>query len=104
MAHKDCNQNLKYISRCHYYGKLINWEYVASALILILRVYTATELFGGTQIIRVYIPSEMERDLIPCLNVGEFYFVIAAPYKRTFKEIYKHRVDLGLNIFKEIGR
>ena len=102
MTHKDSYQNLKYLNRCTYYGKLIDWDYVEGAMVLKLRTYTATEYFGGSNTIRLYVPTDIERRLAPELIVGDNYFCIAAPYKLTLKQRYKHRVDLLLNIFKEV--
>ncbi len=99
---RDNNSNLKYLTRLQYYGKLTDWEFVGEAMVLKLAVFTATEYFGGSSTIRLYVPTNLQRDLTRSLFVGENYFVIAAPYKVTFKERYRHRVDLLLNIFKEI--
>ena len=99
---RDNNSNLKYLTRLQYYGKLADWEFVGEAMVLKLAVFTATEYFGGSSTIRLYVPTNLQRDLTRSLFVGENYFVIAAPYKVTFKERYRHRVDLLLNIFKEI--
>lgn len=102
MTHNDTTQNLKYLTRCHYYGKLENWEYIAGAMILRVRTYTATEYFGGSNMLRLYVPSDIERRLANNLIVGANYFVIAAPYKLTYAATYRHRVDLLLNIFQEV--
>lgn len=97
------NENLKYISRCQYYGKLLDWEYISGdAMVLKFTVYSATEYFGGSTTIRVYVPTEMEHKLVNELIVGENYFIIASPYRVKLKQTYPHRVDLLLNIFKEI--
>ena len=56
----NSNSNLKYLSRCQYFGKLIDYEYVTEAMVLKLLVYTATEYFGGSSTIRIYVPTEME--------------------------------------------
>ena len=85
-------QNNKYLSRCQYYGKLIDWDYVEECMVLKFAVYTATEFYANTSTIRIYVPSDMEKDIINELFKGDNYFIIAAPY----------RVDLLLNIFKEI--
>ena len=95
-------QNNKYLSRCQYYGKLIDWDYVEECMVLKFAVYTATEFYANTSTIRIYVPSDMEKDIINELFKGDNYFIIAAPYIVTFKQIYKYRVDLLLNIFKEI--
>lgn len=98
----DSLQNLKYLSRVYYYGKLLDWEYVEDAMVLKLLTYTATEFFGGNNVMRLYVPTVLEHDLSRELIVGENYFVIGAPYKLSFKDTYRHRVDLLLNIFKEV--
>lgn len=99
---RDNNSNLKYLTRLQYYGKLIDWEFVSDAMVLKLAVFAATEYFGGSSTVRLYVPTNLQRDLARSLFIGENYFVIAAPYKVTFKERYRHRVDLLLNIFKEV--
>lgn len=99
---RDNNSNLKYLTRLQYYGKLVDWEFVSDAMVLKLAVFAATEYFGGSSTVRLYVPTNLQRDLARSLFVGENYFVIAAPYKVTFKERYRHRVDLLLNIFKEV--
>lgn len=96
------NSNLKYLSRCQYYGKLINWEYVSDAMVLIFKVYTATEYYGNESKIRVYVPSKLELKLNNELIVGNNYLVITAPYRINFKEKYRHRVDLLVAIFQEV--
>ncbi|MCM1324110.1 MAG: hypothetical protein NC218_08105 [Acetobacter sp.] len=100
--HKDNKQNRKYLTRCHYYGKLLNWNYIAGAMILELRTYTATEYFGGSSTVRLYVPTELESSLSRALIVGNNYFVVAAPYKMRYADTYRYRVDLLLNIFEEI--
>lgn len=100
--HNDCNQNLKYLTRCHYYGKLLDWDYVAGAMILKLRTYTATEYFGGVTTVRLYVPSELEHRLARVLTPGSSYYIIAAPYKLRYADTYRHRVELLLNIFEEV--
>ena len=95
-------QNNKYLSRCQYYGKLIDWDYVEECMVLKFAVYTNTEFYANTSTIRIYVPSDMEKDIINELFKGDNYFIIAAPYRVTFKQTYKYRVDLLLNIFKEI--
>lgn len=102
MLKNDSNHNLKYLTRCYYYGKLKDWDYVGEALVLQLQTYTATEFFGGSNIIRLYVPTDIQQDVARELIVGDNYFIIAAPYRLKFKETYRHRVDLLLNIFKEI--
>lgn len=98
----NINSNLKYLSRCQYYGRLENWEYVSEAMVLIFKVYTATEYYGGESKIRVYVPDKLELKLSNELEVGEKYLVITAPYRINFKERYRHRVDLLISIFKEV--
>ena len=48
------------------------------------------------------LSEEEKKDIINELFKGDNYFIIAAPYRVTFKQTYKYRVDLLLNIFKEI--
>ncbi|MCM1324185.1 MAG: hypothetical protein NC218_08480 [Acetobacter sp.] len=102
MLKNDSNHNLKYLTRCYYYGTLKDWDYVGEALVIQLQTYTATEFFGGSNTIRIYVPTDIQQDVLNELIVGENYFLICAPYKLKFKKTYKHRVDLLLNIFKEI--
>lgn len=94
--------NLKYITRCQYYGKLENWEYVSEAMVLVFKAYTATEYYGNSSKIRIYVPTELETRLSNELEIGENYLVISAPYRICFDNRYKHRVDLLLAIFKEV--
>ena len=94
--------NLKYITRGNYYGKLKDIEYVSEAMILVFQCYVASEYFGGTVPLRVYVPTEMENRLLNQITIGMDYFVITAPYRIEFKKKYQHRVDLLLNIFEEI--
>ena len=98
----ELTSNLKYISRCQYYGKLLDWEYVSGAMVLVFQVYTATEFYGRQQKIRIYVPTRFEDRLANELEQGENYLVIAAPYRVTFKNEYRHRVDMLLAIFKEV--
>lgn len=98
----NINSNLKYLSRCQYYGKLENWEFVSDAMVLIFKVYTATEYFGNESKIRVYVPDNLELKLNNELEVGENYLVVTAPYRINFKQKYRHRVDLLIAIFKEV--
>lgn len=98
----NINSNLKYLSRCQYYGKLENWEFVSDAMVLIFKVYTATEYFGNESKIRVYVPDNLELKLNNELEVGENYLVVTAPYRINFKQRYRHRVDLLIAIFKEV--
>lgn len=98
----NISTNLKYLSRCTYYGKLLDWEYVSNAMILKLLVYTATEYYGCNNTIRVYVPTALEQTLSRELITGDNYLIICAPYKLTFKKEYRHRVDMLLQIFKEV--
>lgn len=100
---REHNHNLKYLTRLHYYGKLLDWDYVSDAMVLKFQTYTATEFFGGNCTVRIYVPTVLEKDIRDNLIVGDNYFIIAAPYKLEFKKTYRHRVDLLLNIFKEIA-
>jgi hypothetical protein len=102
MNKDNINSNLKYLSRCQYYGTLENWEYVNDAMVLIFKVYTATEYFGNETKIRVYVPTKLEVKLNNELEIGENYLVITAPYRVNFKQKYRHRVDLLIAIFREV--
>lgn len=95
-------ENNKYLTRCHYYGKLQDIDYINGALILRFIAYTATKYFGNSSPIRIYIPTELESSIINELVINENYYIIAAPYRIQFNKQYKHRVDLLINIFKEI--
>lgn len=102
IAKNNSTSNLKYLTRCYYYGKLLDWEYVSEAMVLKFQVYTATEFYGNSTTIRIYVPTNLEEKLKMELITGENYFIIAAPYKLVFKKEYKHRVDMLLQIFKEV--
>lgn len=95
-------ENLKYISRSFYYGTLTDYEYIQQGLVLKLACYTATKYTGTTAIIRAYVPTDMEDKIIDYLITGDKYFLITAPYKVRASSAYPHRIDLLLNIFKEI--
>jgi hypothetical protein len=92
----------KYLTRCHYYGRLKDIDYISEALVLNFIAYTATNYYGNSSPIRIYVPSDMEDRLVQELIVGDYYYIIAAPYRVQFNKEYRHRVDLLLNIFKEI--
>ena len=94
--------NLKYLTRLYYYGKLLDWDYVGEYMIIKLNTYTATEYFGGSNVIRLLVPTELENDIRNNLIVGEKYLALGAPYSLHFKKEYRHRVDLLLHIFKEV--
>ena len=98
----ELTSNFKYLSRCQYYGTLIDWEYVSDAMVLVLQTYTATEFYGGQNKIRIYVPTKFQDKLANELEQGENYFIIASPYRVTFKNEYRHRVDMLIAIFKEI--
>lgn len=98
----NSKSNLKYLSRCMYYGKLHDYEFVSEAMILVFNVYTASEYFGGSTNIRVYVPTELEKELQQNLIVGENYLLFTVPYRIKFNKKYNHRVDLLLNIFSEV--
>lgn len=101
MLHQD-KHNLKYLTRLYYYGILKDWDYVNDFMIIKLVSYTATEYFGGSNTIRLMVPTQLEQAVRDNLIIGENYFIIAAPYSLHFDKKYRHRVDLLLNIFKEI--
>lgn len=91
-------ENLKYISRCFYYGKLKDYEWVNEGLVLKFAVYTATVYSATTVMIRVYVPSDLEDQIIDNIECGSNYSLIAAPYKVSFAKKYPYRVDLLLDI------
>ena len=95
--------NLKYLSRIHYYGTLIDWDYVGEFMILKLKCFTATEHYANNVTIRLMVPTIMENNIKSELIVGDRYYVIGAPYTLLFDKKYRHRVDLLLHIFKEVG-
>lgn len=95
-------ENLKYITRLFYYGKLLDWEFVNESMVLKFCVYTGTQYYGNSNNIRIYVPTDLENDLFDNLITGDNYFVIAAPYRTKFANKYPYRVDMLLNIFKEI--
>ena len=96
-------ENLKYVSRSFYYGTLKDYEYVSEALVLKLACYTATAYTGTTAIVRVYVPTDLECEILPYLECGSDYFLITAPYKVKGASNYPYRIDLLLHIFKEIS-
>jgi len=96
------NDNLKYLTRCHYFGKLVDWEYVNESMVLKLLVYTATQYYGNSTYIRIYVPDNYERHLADKLITGDNYFVVASPYRVHFNKKYPYRVDLLLDIFKQL--
>jgi hypothetical protein len=96
------NTNLKYLSRCHYYGKLLDYEFVSDAMVLVFSSYVASSYFGGTVPIRIYVPTELETQLQQNLIIGENYYIIAVPYRIQFKKQYRHRVDLLISITAEV--
>lgn len=98
----NSSSNLKYLTRCNYYGKLLDWEYVSGAMVLKFQVYTATEFYASNNQIRIYVPTNLEETLKRELVTGDNYFIIAAPYKLSFKKEYRHRVDMLLQIFREV--
>ncbi len=96
------NTSLKYLTRCQYYGKLIDYEYVSDAIVLKFQVYTATEYYGSSNIIRIYVPTDLENVIKDRIILNENYLIIAAPYKIRFADNYRHRVDMLINIFQEV--
>lgn len=94
--------NLKYLTRCYYYGRLVDIEYINGATVLILQSYTATEFYSNNNTIRLYVPTDLDSKLNERLVTNENYFVIAAPYRLSLGAGYKHRVDMLLNIFREV--
>lgn len=98
----EITSNNKYLTRCQYYGKLLDIEYVSDAMVLIFVVYSATEFFGSSTPIRIYVPTDLEPTLRQELIVGDSYFIIASPYKLQFRKNYRHRVDMLISIFREV--
>lgn len=96
------SSNLKYLTRLQYYGLLKDIEYISDAMILVFDSYTATEFYAGRTPVRIYVPSDSEEKIRQSIVVGARYFIIAAPYRITIQQKYKHRVDLLLSIFEEI--
>ena len=92
----------KYLTRCHYYGRLKDIEYISGATVLVLSSYVATSYYGNSSPVRIYVPTDMEDGVINRVTINENYYIIAAPYKVQFNKQYRHRVDLLLNIFEEI--
>lgn len=103
MIKREEKHNLKYLSRLHYYGKLLDWDYVGEFMILKLKCFTATEYYANNVTIRLLVPTIMEKDIKDELIVGDNYYIIAAPYSLLFDKKYRHRVDLLLHIFKEVA-
>lgn len=95
-------ENLKYLSRSFYYGTLNTYEYINGGLVLKLICYSASAWHGGSTVIRVYVPSDLENEIIDYLECGGNYFLITTPYKVKASSGYPYRVDLLLNIFKEV--
>ena len=94
---------LRYLNRLFYYGKITNLDSVEGALIITLKCYTASRYFGGYNNVRIYVPSDLENDIIREVTIGDDYFAICAPYRVTFKMTYRHRVDLLLQLFKAVN-
>lgn len=100
---KDVNfigskENRKYISRCFYYGTLKDFEYVNDGLVLKIACSVTTVYTSSTVIVRVYVPSDLESQIIDNIECGNNYSLIAAPYKVCFARKYPYRVDLLLDI------
>ena len=96
------SSNNKYLTRSMYYGRLKDIEYVNDAVILIFIVYTATEFFANSCTIRVYVPTSIQDRIVDEVVAGDTYLVVTAPYRINFNKAYRHRVDMLVNIFKEI--
>lgn len=94
---------LRYLNRLFYYGKITNLDSVEGALIITLKCYTASRYFGGYNNVRIYVPSDLENDIVREVTIGDDYFAICAPYRVTFKMTYRHRVDLLLQLFKAVN-
>ena len=94
-------ENLKYLSRCQYYGTLEDCEYPeVGGLILKFKVFTATSFYAVNVTIRIYVPTEMEDDVHYQMEIGERYWVLCSPYTIRLGKSYPHRVDLLLNFGK----
>lgn len=98
----DGVSNLKYLTRSYNFVKLKDIEYISDAMVLVCESYVACEYFGGTTPLRFYVPTVLEDKLRQTLICGDSYFIVAAPYRISFRKKYQHRVDLLLNIFQEI--
>lgn len=99
----DSAMNLKYITRCSYYGKLTDMEYLESgALVIRLACYTASYCTASTTTVRIYIPTDMENEIIDFLTIGFNYFIVCCPYRSFNSKGYPYRVDLALHVFKEV--
>lgn len=99
---KQSNNNLRYLTRCQYYGTLLDYEYVSNAMILKFKVYNATDFFGSGNTIRIYVPTDLENSIKDRVIMNENYLIIAAPYRVRFADNYRHRVDMLINIFQEV--
>lgn len=95
-------EQIKYLSRCYYTGRLKDWEYVNGCMVLKLVVYSACQYFGGSTVVRLYVPTDLEQLIENELEQNEIYSVVAIPYKVSANKSYPYRVDLLLNITKTI--
>lgn len=95
-------ENLKYLSRSFYYGTLKDYDWVGEALVLKMNCFTATAWSATNSVVRVYVPTDLEHQIIDYLECGSNYFLVTAPYSVRFQAKFNHKVDLLLNIFKEI--
>lgn len=94
------DEQIKYLSRCYYTGKLKDWEYVNGCMVLKLIVYSACQYFGGSTVVRLYVPTDLEEKIENELEQNEIYSVVAIPYKVSANKLYQYRVDLVLHITK----
>lgn len=92
----------KYVSRCHYSGKLIKMERTEAQknLVLTLLCRVATPYYDKNVKVRIYVPQAVEPYLNYSLVIGSEYFVVCAPYASNFKG-YRHRVDMLLNMYRK---
>jgi hypothetical protein len=104
VENNEAKENYKYINRSFYFGYLEDWEYMNGAMILKMKCYTATMYFGNTVPVRIFVPTDMEEFLEENLVTGDKYFCVTAPYKCSVAKGYNYRVELLLNIFKEIDK
>lgn len=96
-------ENLKYLSRSFYYGTLRDYEWISGGLVLIMDVFSSSAWHGCKSVIRVYVPSDLENEIVDYLECGSNYLLITAPYKVRGATGYNYRTDLLLAIFKPIN-
>lgn len=92
----------RYYTKLYYYGKLVDWDYCEGAMVLKLNIYAACEYCGTNVNIRLYVPTDLEKQVLNMIQVGNYYFIQAIPYKLKFNKRFPYRVDLLLNIFERV--